>query len=73
MKKMFDLYGPYVCSLRSYVIAIISFLIIVGLESCSTHCERMHKYYNNRRYIEVGAKKSLDKKLKTSKCQITFN
>jgi hypothetical protein len=73
MKKMFNLYGPYVCSLRSYVISIVLFLIILGLSSCSTHCERMRKHYSNRRYIEVGAKKSLDKKLKSLKCQITFN
>lgn len=47
-------------------------VIIFTLQSCST-CHSRRRAQNKKENVEVGAKKYLNKKIKSSKTQLTLN
>jgi len=48
---------------------ILSAVILFTLQSCST-CHSRRRAQNKKWYVEVGAKKCLNKKLKSNKTQL---
>ena len=51
---------------------ILSAVILFTLQSCST-CHSRRRAQNRKWYVEVGAKKCLNKKIKSNKTQLTIN
>lgn len=52
---------------------VLSLVVITfTLQSCST-CHSRRRAQNRKWYVEVGAKKYLNKKIKSNKSQLTLN
>ena len=63
-----------------YFIAIILFLLVISVSSCSSHCSQTREYWQTHRCVDtpkakkapVRARRFLDKKYQASRSQYAF-